>query len=83
MVLDKFQEDQLKTSKIEKPSQVRVGENDVPKSKALVAPEDVETVQEKAEFINENFGVAKSEINTAAKIKAWIKANPGKVEFVS
>lgn len=49
----------------------------------ITAPDDVTTINEKCDFINEEFGVPKSDINTAAKIGAWLKANPGKVKFLN
>lgn len=72
-VLDKVDLDKKNNSKVDQPKQVATN--------VVVAPEDVETVQDKAEFISENFGVPKAEVNTATKIENWLKANPRKVQF--
>lgn len=50
---------------------------------ALQVGDEVNTIQKAKDFLNKNFGVAQTEVNTAVKIKEWLAVNPGKVQFNS
>lgn len=80
-ILEKFQLDQLK-SETESPSQTAVGSNEAP-LEILIVPKELETIQERCDYINEKLGVPKKDINTIAKLEEWRKNNPGRIDFES